>query len=79
MQRINTAYGIMATFVASDARFVFGLHSCTVQCNILAINGPLLQWRYDEILTGINPRPHTVVLRWLEVVQTGLLAARVSE
>lgn len=68
MQRINAAYGIMATFVASDARFVFGLRSCTVQCNILAINGPLLQWRYDEILTGINPRPHTVVLRWLVVV-----------
>lgn len=45
MQRINTAYGIMATIVASDARFVFGLRSCTVQCNILAINGPLLQWR----------------------------------
>lgn len=55
MQRINTAYGIMATIVASDAHFVFGLCSCTVQCNILVINGPLLQWRYNEILTSINP------------------------
>lgn len=69
MQRTNTACDIMVTIVASDAPFgFFRLHSCTVQCNILVINGPSLQWSYSEILTGINHLPHTVAVRWFVVV-----------